>query len=254
MRDNKSVGNTPRPPSAIVIDERPLRPLRVDRRAAVFRHRHTRRHHPGPESRGTDEDGLTAACRNDRKWPSRYKKARLLAAVGMKKHARHVPAARALIRDQSRFACQGGDADHFVHRSSTSCACQSTTAFASRQVRHDTGALRQGSFEVRFSMVANARCAAWLRSDGNGPASRQTGERGGRFKKGGLDRQFRRTGPEAPSSTARRDRRCRSLSAIEFLLLSPHITLQAVIFPGSPSRLLCGSWKNFRRPRTTSNG
>lgn len=41
-------------------------------------------------------------------------------------------------------------------------------------------------------MVANARCAAWLRSDGNGHASRQTGERGGRFKKGGLDRQFRR--------------------------------------------------------------
>jgi feruloyl esterase len=26
VRDNKSVGNTPRPPSAIVIDERPLRP------------------------------------------------------------------------------------------------------------------------------------------------------------------------------------------------------------------------------------
>ena len=33
-------------------------------------------------------------------------------------------------------------------------------------------------------MVANARCAAWLRSDGNGHASRQTGERGGRFKRG----------------------------------------------------------------------
>src|SRR4051794_8310587 len=94
-------------------------------------------------------------------------KERLLAAVGMKKHAGHVPAARALIRDQSRFACQGGDADHFVHRGSTSCACQSTTAFASRQVGHDTGALRQGSFELRFSMVANARCSGWLRSDGN---------------------------------------------------------------------------------------
>ena len=57
--DNKSVGNMPRPPSTIVIDERPLRPSFVDRRAAVFRRRHTRRHHPGPESRGADEDGLT---------------------------------------------------------------------------------------------------------------------------------------------------------------------------------------------------
>jgi hypothetical protein len=45
---------------------------------------------------------------------------RLVAALGLREQTRHVPATRALIRDQSWLSCQRLDADHFVHRSPTS--------------------------------------------------------------------------------------------------------------------------------------
>jgi hypothetical protein len=44
----------------------------------------------------------------------------LVTAVRVREQARHVPATRALIRDQSWLSCQRLDADHFVHRSPTS--------------------------------------------------------------------------------------------------------------------------------------
>jgi hypothetical protein len=44
----------------------------------------------------------------------------LVAGVGVREQTRHIPATRALIRDQSWLSCQRLDADHFVHRSPTS--------------------------------------------------------------------------------------------------------------------------------------
>ena len=97
-KDSKPVRK--HPPTAIAIDQRPVRPpvppgappsSAVDIRGC---------HHPGLESCGADEDGLTGRLRHCPK-PAcvEYKTTQLSAAIGMNEHARHVPAARALVRD-----------------------------------------------------------------------------------------------------------------------------------------------------------
>lgn len=184
--------------------------------------------------------------RNRRRIPT----SRLLDLAGRNEYARHVAAARALVRDQSRFSRQGGDAEHFLHPSSTSCASQGTTAFASRQVGHNTGALGQGSSELRFSLVANARCAGWLRQRLERVASDR--------KSAGCSRAARARHLRAARNGARS---CRALLGSDPPLSSAlrHPTYGtgddlSGSPSGSPKPVTVRLWKNSPRPRTRFSG